>query len=106
MDTEELTRKVIELDERTVRHTEQIKTCFTQIGEAKSVVDVVHKLATTVEILAREIKSMNTKIDKATNEIEEIKEKPGKRWDSLITVAITAIATAVITFFLTKLGLE
>lgn len=113
MDTEELTRKVIALDEVSVRHTEQIKTCFTQIAETKSVTDSVYKLATTVEILAlelqstnKELKSTNVKIDKVSNEVEEIKEKPAKRWDNLITLAITAIVTAVMTYFLTKLGLK
>ena len=113
MDTEELTRKVIALDEVSVRHTEQIKTCFTQIAETKSVTDSVYKLATTVEILAlelqstnKELKSTNVKIDKVSNEVEEIKEKPAKRWDSVVTLVITAIASAVITYFLTQLGLE
>jgi len=113
MDTEELTRKVIALDEVSVRHTEQIKTCFTQIAETKSVTDSVYKLATTVEILAlelqstnKELKSTNVKIDKVSNEVEEIKEKPAKRWDNLITLVITAIVTAVMTYFLTKLGMQ
>lgn len=113
MDTEELTRQVIALDERTAAQAEQIKTCFTQIAETKSVTDSVYKLVTTVEILARELqsvnkelKSTNVKIDKVSNEVEEIKEKPAKRWDNLITLVITAIVTAVMTYFLTKLGMQ
>lgn len=106
MTNEELTKKVIELDERTTRHTEQLKTAFNQISEAKNIAEGVHKLATTVELLVHELKSTNEKVDKISGEIEEIKEKPAKRWDSVTTVAITAIVTAVITYFLTQLGLK
>lgn len=113
MDTEELTRKVIALDEVSVRHTEQIKTCFTQIAETKSVTDSVYKLATTVEILAlelqstnKELKSTNVKIDKVSNEVEEIKEKPAKNWNNVVSVFMTAFVTAIATYILTKLGLK
>ena len=106
MTTEELTKKVMELDERATRHTEQIKTAFKQIDEAKSMAESVHKLATTVEILVHEQKDTSKKVDKLTSEIEEIKEKPAKRWDSVATVIITAIATAIVTFVLTQLGLK
>jgi len=106
MNTEDLTNKVFDLDERVTRHTEQIKTCFNQIDETRSMAESVHKLATTVEILALELKSTNKKMDKLTQEVEEIKEKPAKRWDNVVGVFITAVATAIITFLLTRLGLS
>ena len=106
MNTEDLTNKVFDLDERVTRHTEQIKTCFNQIDETRSMAESVHKLATTVEILALELKSTNKKRDKLTQEVEEIKEKPAKRWDNVVGVFITAVATAIITFLLTRLGLS
>ena len=106
MNAEDLTKKVIDLDERVTRHTEQIKTCFNQIEETRSMAESVHKLATTVEILALELKTTNKKMDKLTQEVEEIKEKPAKRWDSVVSVFITAVATAIITFLLTRLGLS
>lgn len=106
MNTEDLTNKVFDLDERVTRHTEQIKTCFNQIDETRSMAESVHKLATTVEILALELKSTNKKMDKLTQEVEEIKEKPAKHWDNVVGVFITAVATAIITFLLTRLGLS
>lgn len=106
MDTEELTRKVIALDEASVRHTEQIKTCFSQIADVKSMAESLNKLATRLELLVHEAQDTNKKVDKLTNEVEEIKEKPAKRWDNLITLVFTAIVTAVMTHFLTKLGLK
>lgn len=106
MTNEELTQKFVELDERVSRHTEQLKTAFNQISDVKSIAESVHKLATTVEILTIGQKSTTEKLDKISNEIEEIKDKPAKRWDSATTVVITAILTAVVTFLLTQIGLK
>ena len=106
MTTEELTQKVVEMDERATRHTEQIKTVFNQIAEVKGMAESVHKLATTVEVLALEQKKTGEKIDKLTGEVDEIKEKPGKKWESVVTVVITAVVTGVVTFLLTRMGLN
>lgn len=106
MTNEELTQKVVELDERATRHTEQIKTVFNQLAEVKGMAESVHKLATTVEVLALEQKNTGEKIDKLTGEVDEIKEKPGKNWESVVTVVITAIVTGVVTFLLTRMGLS
>ena len=106
MTNEELTQKVVELDERATRHTEQIKTVFNQLAEVKGMTESVHKLATTVEVLALEQKNTGEKIEKLTGEVDEIKEKPGKKWEAVVTVVITAIVTGVVTFLLTRMGLS
>lgn len=106
MTNEELTQKYIQLDERVVRQDEQIKTVFKKVDEIGDMVESVHKLATSMEILTREQQSTQKKIDNLTHEVEEIKEKPGKRWDTVVTVALTAIVTAVVTFALTQTGLK
>lgn len=106
MNNEELTRRVVDLDEHVARHAEQIKTCFNQIGETRSLTQSMHKLATTVEILAHEQQATNKKMDKLTLDVEEMKEKPGKRWDTIVGIVITAVVTAIITFVLTHAGLK
>lgn len=106
MTTEELTKKVFDLDERVARHTEQIKTCFNQITDIKTMTECVHRLATSVETLALEQKSTKEKLDNLSSDVEEIKNKPVKRWDSIVTVIITAIATAIVTYFLTQIGIK
>lgn len=105
MTNEELSKQYIALDERVTRHTEQLKTCFNQIGETKAIAESVHKLATTVEILVREQKDTNKKVDKVINDVEEIKEKPAHHWNTLITVILTAIVSGFITYMFTRLGM-
>lgn len=106
MTNEELTERYVELDERVTRHSEQIKTCFNQIGEFRTLAESVHKLATTVEIMVREQKDTNKKVDKLTTDVEAIKDKPAKRWETVITVAITAVITGLATYVLTQIGLK
>lgn len=106
MNNEELTKKVIELDERATRHTEQIKTLFNQSSEIKDIAKSVHELATTVRLLASNQERSNTKMDKISSEIEEIKGRPARRWDSVVAVVISAVATALVTYLLTSAGLK
>lgn len=105
MTNEELTKQYVELDERVTRHTEQIKTAFSQIGETKMIAESVHKLATTVELLVREQKDTNKKVDKVINDVEEIKEKPGRHWNTLVTVILTAIVSGFVTYMFTQMGM-
>ena len=43
-----------------------------------------------------EIKSLNEKVNEMGDKISDIESKPKKRWDTLITAAITAAASGVI----------
>ena len=85
---------------------EQIKTLFTRVNEQKTLTDSVHKLAISLERLTSAQKSTADKVDDLTGDVEDLKNKPAKRWDSATTVVITAIITAVITFILTQIGLK
>lgn len=106
MTNEELTTKYVELDERVTRHTEQIKIAFNQINDLKSLAESVKDLAVSVQLMAHEQKDIGKKVDGLATDLEEIKEKPSKRWDTVVTVAITVIVTAIVTLALTKLGLK
>lgn len=105
MTNEELTHKVFELDECAIRHGEQIKTLFTQLGEVRGIADGVHKLAKSVEVLAHEQKSTGERLDKVSDELKEIRDKPARRWESIVSVVITVIATALVTYALTRAGI-
>ena len=81
MTNEQLTGKVVELDERTIRNSEQIKTAFNRIGELNALTDSVHKLATAIEVMASAQKSTEKKVDTLSRDLEEIKAQPAKKWE-------------------------
>lgn len=62
--------------------------------------EVVHQLATAVAVMAEQMKGLNQNVTTLTNKVEEIKEKPAKRFDVLIAAAITAVVSTIIGFVL------
>lgn len=85
---------------------EQIKTLFERVEDQKTLTESVHKLAMSLERLTSAQKGTADKVDELTDDVNELKSKPAKRWDSATSVVLTAIITAVITFILTKMGLK
>jgi archaellum component FlaC len=67
--------------------------------------EVIHQLATSVAVMAEQIKNMNNNVSTLTNEVGELKEKPAKRWESIVEKVIWAVVAAVVGFLLAKIGL-
>lgn len=98
MDIEELALKLQETADKAVRNEGRIKKL-----EHESM--VLHDLATSVAVMAEQMKNMNTNVSTLSHEVEELKGKPGKRWDSLVTNILWAIVGAVLAFLLAQIGL-
>ena len=98
----EVQRALVEL----ATQREQIKTLFTRVDEQKTLTESVHKLAISLERLTSAQKSTSDKVDSLTDDVEELKNKPAKKWDAAATVAITAIISAVVTYIFTRIGLK
>ena len=98
METEQLALKLQETTDRSLRNEGRIKKLE---GENA----VLHQLATSVAVMAEQMKTMNNSVSAMKVEVEELKDKPGKRWDSLVEKVIWAIAAALIGFALAQIGL-
>jgi hypothetical protein len=98
MEFEELALRQQATDDRSIRNEARIKKLE---AENKS----LHDLATSVAVMAEQLKSMNTNVSTLKNDVEEMKEKPAKRWNSLIDKIVWAIAAALIGFALAQIGL-
>lgn len=98
MDIENVALKLQETTDRSLRNEGRIKKLE---GENA----VLHELATSVAVMAEQMKTMNSSVSTLTDEVEELKEKPGKRWDSLVSQIISILVAAFIGFLLAKFGL-
>ena len=98
MDNEQLSLKLQETTDRSLRNEGRIKKLE---GENT----VLHNLATSVAVMAEQLKTMNTSVSTLTNEVEELKEKPAKRWESVVNAFILGIASALLGLLLAKFGL-
>ena len=89
-----------EIGAALARQEEQNKGLARRMDNLEKLTESVNTLAKSVERLTVQQAQTDTQVTTLTDEINEIKEKPGKRWDLVITVAITAIITAVITLLI------
>lgn len=62
-------------------------------------------LVGTVKVLYEKEERVESDVSEIKNDVKEIKEKPGKRWDGLVDKIIMTIAAAVIGFLIAKIGL-
>ena len=97
MNVEEVALKLQETTDRSVRNEGRIKKLE---GESA----VLHQLATSVAVMAEQMKTMNGSVKTLTSEVEELKDKPAKRWDSLVDKIIWAVAGAVIAYVIARIG--
>ena len=89
-----------EIGAALARQEEQIKGLARRMDNLEKLTESVNALAKSVERLTVQQAQTDTQITTLTGEVNEIKEKPGKRWDLVITAAITAIISAVITLLI------
>lgn len=66
---------------------------------------VLHQLATSVAVMAEKLTTMNTNLDVLSHKVDELEDKPAKRWDGLVDKIIAVVAGAVIGSLLTQYGL-
>lgn len=106
MDDERLAQEVQRLAVEVARLTSDVKAAFKRIDEQKQLSESVHALAISVERQTMALDRANDNIRALQSDVDELKARPAKRWDGIVTTAITAVVTAIITFLLTWNGLK
>lgn len=98
MEIENLALKLQETTDRSIRNEGRIKKLE---GENAA----LHQLATSVAVMAEQMKTMNASVSTLTNDVEELKGKPGKRWEDIVGKVIWAVLAALVAFLLARIGL-
>ena len=98
MNIEDVALKLQETTDRSIRNEGRIKKLEDENG-------TLHSLATSVAVMAEQMKQMNTNMTTLSEEVEELKEKPAKRWDALVEKALWAIVGAMLAYVLSQIGL-
>ena len=89
-----------EIGQALVRQEEQIKGLARRMDNLEKLTESVNKLAISVERLTAQQSVTDTQIETLTGDVNELKDKPGKRWDLVVTGVITAIIGAAITLLI------
>ena len=96
MDLQDLSIAVAEIRGCVDRNTGRIKDL-----EKKN--DAVSKLASSVAVMAEHMKTMDEKIDGMQQSVDTLTALPGKHWDTLVKIAVTALVTGIVGWVLGKI---
>ena len=97
MELEELALNWQKTEDRSARNEGRIK----KLEEEHK---TLNSLATSVAVMAEQMKTMNTSVNTLTAKVDEIEARPGKRWEAIVAAAISAIVGALLGFVLAGMG--
>lgn len=87
-----------EVEDRSKGNTRRIESLEKKVDNLADVVGVLQAMQKDLEHLSKDV--TETRAD-----VKEMKEKPAKRWDTLVEKILWGVVGAVLTFILAKGGL-
>ena len=76
------------------RQEVQIKELSRRLDVLEKLADSVNKLAISVERVASKQDSMDSKISTLSADVDEIKDRPAKNWQTVVAAVISALIGA------------
>ncbi len=101
----DIERAVVDLQKQMAAAEEQHKTLFRRIEKAEELNESVHSLALSVQKLTDSLTNTNKTVTDLCTDVDELKAKPGKKWEALAMDVLKVIVGGVIGFVLVKLGI-
>ena len=89
-----------EIVERLTAGEQSMKSAHHRIDGLEKLADSVNKMAISINSIVTEIKALREDYIKADEKIEELKDKPVKRYESIITAFLTALCSGVAGYLL------
>lgn len=68
--------------------------------------EALNTLATSVAVLAEKVEATGEKVDGLCTDVQEIKQRPAKRWESVVVQVISILVAAALGYVLARLGLS
>lgn len=84
---------------------ERSKSNKHRLDEVEKRQDNLDDLVSTVKVLALREENVEKDVKEIKADVKEINGKPGKRWESLVTLLISGVVGAFLGFVLSKIGL-
>ncbi len=106
VDDQQVQAAIIRLSEEVASLKSELKSTWKRIDEQQKLSEAVHTLALSVRDLTNAQRNNTEAITALRRDVDELQQKPAKRWDSVVGVVITVITTAFVTYMVTKAGLK
>lgn len=98
-------RELAEIKAKQAAADEQHKTIFRRLDKQDEMIESVHSLARSVDRLTAQQGDMRRQMDGLSSDLDDLKAKPAKRWETITMDIIKLVAAAVVGFVLSRLGL-
>lgn len=99
-----LEREIAELQAKQAAADEQHKTIFQRLARQDELIKSVQELALSVRDLANAQAIMQTTVNGLSDDMDSIKSRPARNWTKFGEAVVIALAGALVSFVLGKLG--
>lgn len=96
--SESIEIQLTRIDERSKRNEGRIKL----LEENQ---ETLHKLVTSVELIAKSQERIEGTVGEMTRKVENLEQADGKKWRAVVEKVVTVIVAAVIGYVLAHVGL-
>ena len=86
--------------ERVTKVEESTKSAHHRIDKVEEDQKILLEMNTNIKLLAEQSKGNTEDIKSMQSDVKEMKEKPSKRWDSVVNAFVVAIASGLAGAFL------
>lgn len=105
MNNEQLTEEVVRLEKGQAAQQEQIKTLFDRANKQDGLIEVLRTQTATIGTLADGQARIEKKLNSLGGEVDEIKQKPARKWENAVDIVFKLVLTAMVGVLLAKMGL-
>lgn len=103
MNDEYITR--FEFDERQKRIDDENNRQNHRIDKLETITDQIADMAASIKAMVATMQSMQKEQEEQGKRLSDIEKKPADNWNNLVYSLIAMVATAAVTYILTKGGL-
>ena len=95
----------VEYDERQKRIDDENRRQNHRIDKLETMAEQLADMAASIKVMAVSMQGMQAEQKEQGERLKKIEEEPADKWNALVKTVVTVIATAFITYLLTKGGL-
>lgn len=95
----------IQVEHRLTEVESRSKSNTKRLDEMERRQDNLDDLVGTVKVLATREENVEKDVKEIKDDVKDIKEKPAKRWEGVVTQLISIVVAAIAGYFLAKFGL-
>lgn len=95
----------LNLEHRLTAVEDRAKSNQRRIEKLETSTEALNRMASSMEVMAERQERVADAVDELDGKVTALEAKPAKRWDELVSKLVLVVATAVVTWLLSRVGL-